>query len=136
MDDVDGGIFGDDISGYVVLYDGQFGESLVGFIEMDGGDWAPPYVFIITPWMWNNGFTNLMDIIGNIDYDIEIRNGAAVIVKVWQQKQSAIVGNPNPGFPYQFWMNRMVSEYLIDRPNFAAVYNAAPTLPPYFVPTF
>lgn len=135
--DIDCGYFEDDISGYEIYYNGLFGESLVGFVEMDGGDWVPPYVYIITPWMWNNGFTNLMDIIGNSDYVDEIRNGAAVIVKVWQQKQRAIVGNPNPGFPpYQFWMDRMVSEYLVDRPGFAAVYNAAPELPPYFVPTF
>lgn len=137
MDDVDGGLFGDDISGYVILYDGQFGESLVGYITMDAGILDPPYVFIIAPWMWNNGFTNMMDIIGNADYDIEIRNGAAVIVKVWQQKQRFIVGNPVPGIPTPiFWMDRMVQEYEVDRPGFAAVYDAAPTLSPYYVPTF
>jgi hypothetical protein len=30
----------------------------------------------------------------------------------------------------------MVDEYLVDRPGFAPAYNAAPTLSPYYVPTF
>jgi hypothetical protein len=33
-------------------------------------------------------------------------------------------------------MDRMISEYLVDRPGFATAYNLAPTLSPYYVPPF
>lgn len=87
--------------------------------------------------MWYNGFTELCDITSDLNYNLDARISAATVVKVFQQKQKLIVGNPNPGYPpYPFWMDRMVSEYLVDRPGFAAAYNAAPTLSPYYVPPF
>jgi len=91
----------------------------------------------ITPWLWYNGFSQLCDYTGDLNFPLAIRISAATVVKIFQQKQITVVGNPNPGYPpWPFWMNRMVSEYLVDRPGFAAAYNAAPTLSPYYVPPF
>lgn len=95
------------------------------------------YPYGITPWMWYNGFTELCDITSDSNYDYNTRVSTATVVKIFQQKQRLIVGNPNPGYPpYPFWMDRMVDEYLQDRPAFAAPYNAALTLSPYYVPPF
>ena len=96
-----------------------------------------PNPYGITEWEWNNGFTELCDIVSDLNYNLNTRVSCATVVKIFQQKQRLVVGNPNPGYPpWPFWMDRMVDEYIVDRPGFATAYNLAPTLSPYYVPTF
>lgn len=89
----------------------------------------------ITPWMWYNGFTQLCDFTGDLNRPLADRISTATVVKIFAQHQKLIVGTPNPT-TYPFWMDRMISEYLVDRPGFATAYNLAPMLSPYYVPPF
>lgn len=94
--------------------------------------------FVITPAIWASPFTNLLDIVRDVNYPDLIRSGAAVTAKVLIIKNATawLISPTETLVISEQWMTSMVTRYEMEPTEFAAIWNAAPQFPPTYQPTF
>ena len=81
---------------------------------------------MISDWLRHLPFTQLIDIINDVNYPLDIRINAASVAKLLQTLTlNHYGGNVNIGTA---WMVAMVERQMQQTPGFALIYNEAPII--------
>ena len=81
---------------------------------------------MISDWLRHLPFTQLIDIINDVNYPLPIRINAASVAKLLQTTTlNRYGGNVNIGIA---WMVSMIERQMAQTPGFAQIYNEAPII--------